>query len=225
MGGLIVQRRNIKIALAVLLTLSLLLVLVPAAVSQANNKSGHNGKGNATWDVDEIYSTVALTGAKADSTTYNILNNAIKGKDGKVAVMNFTVPLSGTYYKKNDTAFIVLPMDGKKPVIGSYSNATINPAGGFAVIVMKNITRLSRVGNTTVSQFTDLAVYLPDGSVKSYKLEIPVKITSSMDTRLITINSNPHMRMDIQDAIRSRTTFPANAKPVLLKDIDARSNK
>lgn len=175
--------------------------------------------------VDEIYAAIKVTGATNSSATYDIMNIAIKGKDGKVVTMSPATPISGTYYFANDTA--VIPLSNKtgvgrhKPVMGDYSNATINVAGASAVIAMKNVTTVKHAKGNFETQFTGLSVYLPDGSTKSYTLTTPVRIVGTKDKKTVTVIANPAMRADIRDALAGNATFPANAAPVPLKTIDA----
>lgn len=217
------QKRTISIVLTLLLTASLLLVLVPGALSQGMHPPG-NRSGKA-MSVDEIYAAVKVTGATNSSATYDIMNVAIKGKDGKVVTMSPAKPLSGTYYFANDTA--IIPMNNKtgdkrhKPVMGDYSNATIKVAGASAVIAMKNVTTVKQAKGNFETQFTGLSVYLPDGTAKTYTLATPVRIVHAKDKKAVTVIANPAMRADLQDAMAGNATFPANAAPVPLKTIDA----
>jgi hypothetical protein len=135
------------------------------------------------------------------------------------------MPKSGTYYFANDTA--VIPFGNKtnktraKPVKGDYSNATINVAGASAVVAMKNVTMTGKGKGSLEIQFTDMGVYLPNGTVKTYKLSAPAKVMKSADSSSMMIVGNPSVRAALQGALMSGATFPANAKPVMLKDVDA----
>jgi len=224
-----VQRQTVNVVLALLIVASLLLVLAPSALSKGMNghdwKGGKNGK---AISIDETYSTIVVNASKPGATTYNVLNSAIKDKDGNVVVMNFTTPITGTYYSSNDTAIVQLPARNKldrphiKPVRTDYNNATISPAGGSAIIAKRNITVLKHDNKTFEFQFTGISVYLPDGSVKSYTLKTPVKVTMSRDTHTATAVGSPEFRADIQDALKGGAKFPANAAPVPLKKIDGK---
>jgi hypothetical protein len=112
------------------------------------------------------------------------------------------------------------PPGGQRPVMGYYNNSTINVAGATAVVAMKNITGMTHLGNRTVQfQFTDMLVYLPDGSTTTHKLSTPVTVTIAGGT--ITVKANPDVRGILQGFIGSGNRFPANAGPVKLMDIDA----
>jgi hypothetical protein len=218
--GFIVQRTT-KIVLVLLLAAALAALLVPAALSQGTD---HHGKKGVDWAPDEMYHVVKVTNASGSMVNFDILATAVKGKDGKVISMTATTPKSGTYYFANDTA--VIPFGSKtnktrtKPVKGDYNNATIDVAGGNAVIAMKNVTMTGKGKGDFQVQFTDVGVYLPNGSAKTYKLSAPAKIMGSPDNSSMMIVGNPSLRTAMQDALMGGTTFPAGAKPVMLKTVD-----
>ena len=66
-----------------------------------------------------------------------------------------------------------------------------------------------------------MSVYLPDATAKSYTLATPASITRSADNKSMMIVGNPSVRAALQDIQTSGARFPANAMPVMLKDIDA----
>jgi hypothetical protein len=207
-----------------LLAAALVALIVPAALSQGTN---HNGKARGGWTPDEMYHVIKVTGSSDSMVNFDILSSAIKDKDGKVIMMTQKMPKSGTYYFANDTA--VIPFGKKadktnktreRPAMGDYSNATINVAGGSAVVAMKNLTMTDKGKGSFQVQFTDLGVYLPNGTMKAYKLSAPAKVMKSADNSSMLIVGNPSVRTAFQGALMSGTTFPANAKPVMLKTVD-----
>jgi len=221
-----VQRRTINILLAICVIASLLLVLAPGALSQGMHRGNNTTK---TWNIDEMYSAIKVTGITNSSASYDIQNAVIKTKEGKVATMDFAKPLSGQYFFANNTGIINMgdkmgnQTGGKhKPVMGDYSNATIKVAGASAVMVKKNITVTKHDKSGFEFQFTGLSVYLPDGTVKSYKLSTPVKVTWSKDSKTMKVVGSPELKTDIQDALKGGATFSATAAPVSLKTIDSK---
>jgi hypothetical protein len=217
-------QRTTKIVLALLLAAALAALIVPAALSQGTN---HHVKARGGWAPDEMYHVIKVTGSSNSMVNFDILGSAIKDKDGKVIMMTQKTPKSGTYYFANDTA--VIPFGKKtnktdktreKPVTGDYSNATINVAGGSAVVAMKNLTITGKGKGSFEVQFTDLGVYLPGGTTKTYKLSAPAKVMKSADNSSMLIVGNPSVRAALQGALMSGATFPANAKPVMLKTVD-----
>jgi len=221
--GYIVQK-NLRIVLTLLVVASLAALIVPVALSQGQGPGMKNRRGTA-WVPDEIYNVVSITGATDSSISFEILGSAIKGKDGKVVFMNESAKRPGTYYFANDTA--VIPFVNKtdkqrpRPVIGNYSDASVNVAGASAVLTMKNITMTGAGKGERGAQFTGLGVYLPDRTAKSYTLATPARIMRSADNMSMMIVGNPSMRAAMQDIQASGARFPADAKPVMLKEIDA----
>lgn len=215
------MQRTTKIVLVLLLAAALAALIVPVALTQGTN---HNVKKGAGWAPDEMYHVIKVTGSSNSMVNFDILATAVKGKDGKVISMTPTTPKSGTYYFANNTA--VIPFGSKtnktktKPVKVDYSNATINVAGGNAVIAMKNVTMTGKGKGSFQVQFTDIGVYLPNGSTQTYKLSTPAKIMKSPDNSSMLIVGNPSVRTALEGALMGGTTFPANAQPVMLKTVD-----
>jgi hypothetical protein len=224
--GYIVQKRTVKIVLALLIVASLLLVLVPPAMSRGMDGHWHKGKGERMKNIDEIYETIAYTGSKDGAITFNILGVAVKDKSGNATVMTFPKPLAAQYFSSNGTFMVSRPNITEwkghvRPIRTSYDNATIDPSGASCVLALKNFTLVQRGNKTVEFQFTGMSVYLPDGSVKSYTYSTPVKIVKSWKDKMTTI-SNPAVVADVQDAVKGGGKFPAGSAPVPLKSIDAK---
>lgn len=209
-----------------------MLVSVAAMASHDPNVKAHRWGGKKNWDIDTVYHAVQVTDMTGDSISFNILNSAVKGKSGNVTTMNYTTPLAVKYYFANDTAVFTKARAGAKdksawkgrhrpPKVG-YNDAAINVAGASAVVAMKNITMMRLDNNTTQVQFSAFSVYLPDGTVKSYKLDTPVKAIRSRADRSMKVTGTPQFRADLQDALKGGAKFPASAAPVLLKTIDSK---
>ncbi|OPY27560.1 MAG: hypothetical protein A4E28_01978 [Methanocella sp. PtaU1.Bin125] len=211
--------------MTVLVVVSLAALIIPVALSQGPGPGMKGRRGGPALDVDTIYNVIGVTGATDTSVSFDILGSAIKGKDGRVIFMNETLTRSGTYYFANDTAVIPFlnrtPGERPRPVIGNYDNASVNVAGASAVVTMKNLTMTRYGRGEHEAQFTGLGVYLPDGTAKSYTLTTPARITRSPDNRSMMIAGSPSMRTALQDMVKSGARFPADAKPVMLKEIDA----
>jgi hypothetical protein len=209
--------------LALLLAAALVALIVPVALSQGTN---HRDKTRGGWAPDELYHAIKVTNSTNGMVNFDILSTGIKGKDGQVITMKQTTPKSGTYYFANDTAVIPFGKSDKTnktrgaAVKGDYSNATINVAGGSAVIAMKNLTMTGKGKGSFGLQFTELGVYLPNGTTKTYKLSAPASVMKSADNSSMMIVGNPSVRAALQDALMSGATFKANAKPVMLKTVD-----
>ncbi|MGA9139965.1 MAG: hypothetical protein WBZ29_07065 [Methanocella sp.] len=219
------MQRTTRIVLALLIVTLLAALIIPAAVSQGTDHRQKGRAGIAAWAPDEIYNIVSITGATDSSISFDILGSAIKGRDGKVVFMNESKKRSGTYYFANDTAIIpfVNKTDQKRqrPVIGNYSNASVDVAGASAVVAMKNVTMAGKRQGEPGARFTGLGVYMPGGKAKSYTLATPARITRSADNKSMVIVGNPSVRAALLDIQANGARFPSDAKPVMLKDIDA----
>jgi len=106
--------------------------------------------------------------------------------------------------------------------LSDYGNASIQVAGANAVLAVKNITMVKKDKSGFELQYTDIAAYLPDGTVKAYKLKQPVRVIGSMDNRTATIIGSPEASADLTAALGGSQQFAANAPPIRLKDIDAK---
>lgn len=219
------QKRTVKVVLTLLIVASLLLVLVPPAMSKGMDAQGWKGKSEKMKNIDGVYESIAYMGSKDGVTTLNILNVAIKDKSGNVTVMNFSKPITAQYFSSNNT-FVVTKEnktmgERKKLMKTDYNSATIDPSGASGVVAFKNITMLKMDNKTAEFQFSGVSVYLPDGSVKSYTYTTPVKVVKSWREKTAKID-NPKVVADLQDAFKGGAKFPANAAPVPLKTIDAK---
>lgn len=206
-----------------------MLVSVAALAAHDTNVKELRWGGKKHMDIDTVYHTIQVTGMTGNSVTFNILNSAVKGKSGNVTTMNYTTPIAVQYYFSNDTA--VVSKTGMKnktagerhrPPKTSYNDATINVAGGSAVIAAKNITVKKLDNDTMEVQLSSFAVYLPDGTGKSYKLDTPVKAVKSRTDKTVKITGNAQFRADLLDALKGGAKFPAGAAPVPLKTIDSK---
>ncbi len=208
-------------ALAVLAVGSLLILAIGGAASQVAGTPGWKG----LRDIDEVYHVIKVTGVKNDSCTFDIMSVAVKGKDGKVTMMDFSKPVSAEYFfTTGKIAFSPkekAPGARPKPVTVDYANASVKVAGASAVLAIKDITVLKHDRNETELQFGGLSAYLPDGTIKSYAYSPPVKVVRTRANMTATISGNPALATDLREALKSGATFPANAPPVPLKKVDA----
>lgn len=207
-----------------MLIASVAVLLAPGVLSQAPPRH-HGGHGGPGWAPVEMYNVITVTGASGSAVSFDITGTAVRGADGKVVLMTPSTPRSGTYYFANDTA--VIPFAGKgnrtmhqKPVIGDYGNATINVSGASGVVTWKNITSTGHGRGNMVLQFTDVGVYLPNGTTASFRLSTPAQIKRSADNSSMLIVGSPSLRSVLQGALSAGAKFPAGAKPVMLKTVD-----
>lgn len=218
------QKRNIAVALALLIIAPLLLVPVSGQVVQ-----GQDQNKLVTLDpqnIDTMYHAVVVTGMSSDSLTFNILNTVIKGKDGSVLTKDLAPPQSVQYFYANDTLKLGDENRTKLVEFGGfaktdYNTAIINVAGASAVMAAKNFS-VSPKDSDIEFRVTGFYMYLPDGTVKSYKLDTPASVVISRDQRIIATTSNPQFGAGLQDSLKGDAKFPADAAPVRIKDIDSK---
>ena len=225
------QKITISILLGIFIVIAAGLLLAPGVLSQGTH---HHMWNNTTkkWNIDESYSAIKVTGVTNTTVTYEIMNAVMKDKDGKVYSMDFAKPLSGKYFLANNTIIVSKgemshhDHNGGKMhhniMKGDYSNATIKVAGASAVIAKKDIKVLKQDKNSTQIQFSGIGVYLPDGTVKNYKLSTPVVVTMARGTKEIKVVATAELKNDLMDALKGSAHFPANAAPVPLKKIDGK---
>ena len=235
------MQRTVKLVLALAIVASLVLGLVPVAMSADGQRAGGS---NRTWSPPvEAYMVISAKNVTPDVAYFDVTSHAVRMADGKAVSRDFTVPLAGQYYFGNDTAIIKMNKPskakvmwdnktrhrpgsrlggpggegGRRPAMVDYGNATLNVAGTSAVVAMKD---LSKAGDNRTLQFSNMNVYLPNGSLSAYRLSTPV--TTSMHNRTMTFVGNPETGAIMRGLFASTDRFPANAGPVRLTDIDAK---
>lgn len=188
--------------------------------------TNETGRYNFTASKSFKVAGIAMTGLSSDSLSFNVLNTVVKTKDGSVMTKDYSPPIPVQYFYANDTIKY-----GEKGPVGyeefqgfarkDYNTATINVAGASAVIAGKDIVVSPKDGGIEF-QIRGFYAYMPDGTVKSYKLTTPVKSVMGMDRQPMTVAVTPELRAAMLDAFKGGAKFPANAAPVKIKDIDAK---
>jgi hypothetical protein len=211
-----VQMRSVRISLALSLVLVLLLALVPGAMAHSEYRAHDWMKSH---EIERIDIVKTVTGTSGNSVTFNVPGTAVKGKEGEVASFTFPTPLDGRYNTTAGMGFISTKNSKTSDIaIRPYANATLNVAGASAVMSMKGIKVLLKEDDYFIFEFHKLGLYLPDGKGMEYKLEKPVKVIYSKDRKMLVIDAYPELA-DSMSGIYTGATFPANAQPVLIKDI------
>jgi hypothetical protein len=170
--------------------------------------------------IERIDMVKTVTGQSGDSVTFDVPSMAIKGKEGEVATITFLTPLKGSYNKSYDMGYISTS-GGKSSDIAvrPYDNATLNVSGASAVVTMKGIKTLLKEENYFVCDVSQLGVYMPDGTAKTYKLEKPVKVTYSKDRKMVVVDSYPSLSKEMMRDYTAGATFPSGTPPIKVKDI------
>jgi hypothetical protein len=211
-------------ALAILATISLLLGLMASSAVQGQGQKKLETLNPA--NMDTMYHAYVVTGTSGDSVTLNVLNSVVKNKDGSVLAKDLTPPTPIQYFYANDTVKL-----GSKDrmTLGElqgytkedYDTATINVAGASAVMAAKHVGASMKDGNIQF-QIPGFSVYLPDGTVKTYKFDTPLTASMAPGSTTMTTTGNPQLKAAIQDIAKEGVKFPANAAPIKIKDIDAK---
>jgi hypothetical protein len=208
--------RSVRISLAVSLVLMLLLALVPGAMAHSEYR-GHEWM--KSHDIECIDIVKTITGTSGDHMTFKVPAMAVKGKEGKVATFTFPTPLEGSYNTSTDMGYISTRNAKTSDIaIRPFANATLNVAGASAVMSMRGIKVLLKEDDLFVFEFHKIGMYLPDGKGMEYKLEKPVKVIYSKDRKTLVIDAYPGLTSSMSGAFTG-ATFPADAQPVLVKDI------
>lgn len=172
---------------------------------------------------------ITVTGMADNSATFTVQNMAIGGKKGKVMVITLDRPLTGKYNMTKDMAYVStgdMAMDstgmgGMSIRVDTPKNATIPVAGASAILGLSDI-RIEYMGKDyTVATFSKLSVYLPDGKVKTYHLEKPVKVVKSKERKSVAWDAYPGFTRALEDALKGGATFPADAMPLRMSDYAA----
>jgi hypothetical protein len=210
--------------MAVLAAVALLFALTASSAVQGQ-QSGELKNVNPA-NMDTMYHAVVVTDMSSDSLAFNVLNSVVKNKDGSVLTKDLTPPMSVRYFYANDTVV----HGGNGQAVSNefqgysstdYDSATINVAGASAVIAGKGFNVSMRDGGMEF-QVASFSAYMPDGTVKSYKLDTPIRATMSQDGKTMTAKGTPQLRAALQEIFSSGAKFPADAAPIKVKDIDAR---
>jgi hypothetical protein len=212
--------------LALFAMVSLLLALSAGAVAQGQSQMSAKTENVDPKNIDTFYHAIAVTGASGDALSFNVLNTVVKTKDGSVLTKDYTPPIQVQYFYANDTLkYSDKALSGYEEFQGyirtNYNAATINVAGASAVMAGKDIT-VSPKDSGIEFDIGSFALYMPDGTARSYKLQPPVKSVMATGKGPMTVAVTPQVKAAMMDALKSGAKFPANAAPVKIKDIDAK---
>lgn len=172
----------------------------------------------------DIYMAVTPGGLTGDSATFTVNGIGMMGKDDMAFVATFGTPLTGTYNTTSDMGYIstanFLPAT---LVVDTATNTSMPVAGSSAIIGLHGIKTLVKEKDYKVSQFSAVSVYTPGGTVKFFKLERPVKVTFSMDRKMIVIDAYPSFTRSMASMFSGTgaTMFVAGQQPVTIAGLMA----
>lgn len=210
--------------LLVIFVLALFLAsLAPAAISDRGRDGGygHHMMGHKIKRADVPITVTDMTG---DSTSFTVNGMAIEGKKGIVMVVTMDKPLTGKYNMTNDMAYVAhdpMAMGGMNIRVDKANNTTLPVAGASAVLGLEKIKVNYVSKDYSIAEFGRMSVYTPDGAVKTYDLEKPVKVIKSKGRKTVVWDAYPGFTKALADALKGGTTFPADAAPLKLMDYSA----
>ncbi len=219
------QKKTIKTTITTVLLAMLLLAMVPAAYSMDMHRDAGPG---AKCDghmmhhkmIERIDIPVTVTGASNDSSTYTINAMAIKGMKDKVMVVTLDKPLAGAYNATSDMGYMYTgDRAGMNIRVDTIANSTIPVAGTSGIMSIVDPQIEYKGKDYTIVEFRKLAIYLPDGTAKTYIFEKPIKMLKSKDRKMAITDAYPAYTKEMTKAFQGGATFPAEAAPVALKDI------
>lgn len=187
----------------------------------AKEKTGREKAGMGPGP-ENIYMTVTHSGTMNDTSSFMINNIAMKGKENTTTVFAFNTPLQGTYNTTSDMGYIstinAIPATATYDTI---ANSSIPVAGASMVIGFKDINKIAKERGYHIAEVGNIAVFLPDGSVKPYTLDQPIRITHNEDRNLIVIDAYPSFTKRMSDDLGNATaTFPAGTAPVKINGLE-----
>jgi hypothetical protein len=140
----------------------------------------------------DIYMAVSGGSMSENTASFSIDSIGMTGmKELAVEAMPGS-PLTGTYNVTSDMGYIstsnILPLT---MVIDKAGSVAIPTGNASAIIGLHGVKTLMKEKGYKVSEFRSVSVFLPDGTVKFFKLEEPVRITYAKDRKMIVIDAYP----------------------------------
>jgi hypothetical protein len=199
----------------------ILLAVIPVAWSHGGWHGDRSYGGHKMGHVlQRIDVPIAITGTKGDTSTFMIKDMGIQGKEDKAAVMTFDTPLNGACNASSDMAYISTKNAKQMNLkIASVNESSLGVAGASAIMSMKDIKVLYKGKDYTLMEFGNLSMHMPDGTVKSYSLEKPVKLLYSQDRDMLVMDAYPDVTKVLKESLVTGKTYPADAPPISLKSL------
>lgn len=178
------------------------------------------GMGSAA---NEIYLGITVGNMSGGSVAYTIPYMAITGKDNLTTVYTFKTPLAGTYNATNDMGYIsTATMVPATAVYDLASNSSLPVAGTSMVMSLKGITPVSGDATYKDSSVKQVGLMIPNGSMRTFTLDKPLRITHSEDRKMVVVDSYPSFARQVRAVMgNTTTTFPAGTPPMSLMSIGA----
>lgn len=213
---------------AALAVMGILTVLAMPAASQDTMKSTDMSAADmsnlaAMAMPKAVMMTIVADNITGGDMTYSVPYGAkVYQMDSKeiAAVATYNKPLRGMC--NVTTGMGMISMADALPATATidYANKTSIPvAGANAVVALQDFNMTGAAKGTYDVQFGTVTVYLPNGTAKTMKLDMPVKMTVSVDKMKVMITGNPTMANMMAALLKSGARFAARAPPVKVNDI------
>lgn len=162
---------------------------------------------------------IKVTGMAGNTTTFQVKDMAVRGMKDKAMIITFGNPLPGAYNLSNDMAYIsTINANTMNINVTTPENASLDASGAMVVLSLTGIRSLLN-DDYHITEFKGLALHMPDGSVRTYKLDKPVKMINSKDRQMIIWDAYPSFTKTLADALKGGQTFPSGAAPVSIKSL------
>jgi hypothetical protein len=148
---------------------------------------------------------------------------AITGKDNLTTVYSYKTPLAGTYNTTNDMGYIsTATLVPATAIIDTAGNSSLPVNGASMVMGFRGITPISDSAGYQDSNIKQVALFMPDGSVKAFTLDKPLRVTHSEDRKLMVLDSYPTFTRRMRAVMGNNTTitFPAGTVPMSIRSLD-----
>ncbi len=210
---------TLRKVLAVSVLAVFLLAMVPAAWSHMGRDYGY-GRDRMGYKVKSIEVPITVTGTADNTTAFTVGAVSVAGRKDMAGVATFDKPLTGAYNMSGDMAYISLKdIGGMNIRVDTASNATLPVAGVSAVLGIGKLKAEYRGKDLSITEFYKLYVHLPDGTVKAYDLEKPVKVIKSKERKAVVWDAYPGFTEALKAALSGGTAFPADAAPMKVSDL------
>ncbi|MCD1294061.1 hypothetical protein CUJ83_03505 [Methanocella sp. CWC-04] len=217
--------KTIRTILIVFVLLSLFTGIVPGTFAQdgyMDDKDPMADKyGRMTGrQIDRIDSVISISNMSTDSAMFTISEMVLKGIGNNVSHIILSKPLSGEYDMTSDMAYMsTKELDTATMERSDVGKTSIAVAGASAIWTMKDIKVLFNDRDYFLYEFGTLSLYMPDGTVKSYKLEKPVKMLFSKERKMEIMDAYPTVTSALKDAFMPGDKFPSDAEPIPMTEL------
>jgi len=197
-----------------------LLSVAPAALSHGWHNGGMGEGRSMGHMIQRIDMPITVTGKKDNTVAFVVNNVAMVGHKDKAGVVTFDKPVQGAYNMTDNMAYMTNAGATDMNIrVENMTTLALPVAGASGIMSMGNISVLYKGKDYAIMQFGKVSFHLPDGTVKSYDLDKPVKIVKSYERKAGVMDASPGFTNAMKDVLVSGKTFPADAPPMKVADL------